>query len=138
VREKLSDVWFRVVVPIEAVGLFIGAALHLGISIGGINEPKIISATVVETVIGAGLAVAAYVYAGGHDSWPGFIIGAQILAMAGVLIGIAAINFGGGQSTLGNDIFHRVLLVTLGTGLVLAALESGVIRNREGAQGTMA
>jgi hypothetical protein len=137
-REKLSDIWFRAIVPIEAVSLFIGAALHRGLNIAGVGEAKVLPATIVESVIGTGLLIAAIAYYRRIESWTGFMIAAQVLAIAGVLLGIAATTFRDGGDALGNEIFHRGLLVTLGTGLVLAALRAGIIGGTGPAHSTRA
>lgn len=88
-REPNPDVrlaW-RILLPLEAASFFIGALLHSGISLGPLSEPRIVEATVVESLCGAGLAIAAWAQSVRHSSWRGITVGAQAFALGGVLLG---------------------------------------------------
>ncbi len=53
------------------------------------------------------------------QSWAGTgAVGAQAFALAGVLLGIVAISAGRGPHSEVNDTYHRLMVVTLATGLV--------------------
>ena len=98
----------------EAIIFLLAALLHLGIEFPpGFAEPQIIPATIDEGLCGIFLAVSAYaVLARRTRAWP-VAIGAHVFAVAGVLLGIAALALGAGPSTEANNIYHRVILVVL-------------------------
>src|SRR4051794_3208111 len=95
-----------VVTFLLAAALHRGARLALGPVI--IAEPRIVDATVVESVCALGLAVSAYAVLTRRSwAWPAALI-AHAVAAGGVLLGMAALAAGlGPQSTL-NYVYHRV------------------------------
>jgi hypothetical protein len=103
-----------------AAALHSGARLALGPVV--IAEPRIVDATVVESICALGLAVSACAVLTRRPwAWPAALI-AHAVAAAGVLLGMAALAAGlGPQSTL-NYFYHRVMLVLLVAGLVLLLL----------------
>jgi hypothetical protein len=104
----------------EAVTFLLAALLHLGIPVG-LSEPRIIPAAIVEGLCGLFLAVSTYaVFARTTWAW-GAALAANLFAIAGVLLGIAALALGAGPSTEGNTIYHRVILGVLIVVLVLLA-----------------
>ena len=119
-NETTSRRWPAVVTAIsvlivgEAITFLLAALLHLGIQFPpGFAEPQIIPATIVEGLCGIFLAVSAYaVLARRTWAWP-VAIAAHIFAVAGVLLGIAALALGAGPSTEANTIYHRVILAVL-------------------------
>jgi hypothetical protein len=102
----------------EAVTFLLAALLHLGIPLG-LSEPRIIPAAIVEGLCGLFLAVSAYAVAA-RTTWAwGTALAANLFAMAGVLLGITALNLGAGPSTEANTIYHWVILGVLIVVLVL-------------------
>jgi hypothetical protein len=109
----------RTLMTIEALTFFAGAVLHLGIPIPGLDEPRILPATVVEGLCGAALGAAALWYQRPGWGARGALV-AHAFAIGGVLLGMGALAAGRGPSTPLNTIYHRVILVALiATGLVV-------------------
>jgi hypothetical protein len=105
-----------------AVLFFVGAVLHIGVAIPlgpvVLIEPVILPATIVESLCGIGLAIAAYaIFTRKPWAWAAAVSG-HALALGGVLLGVTAITLTSGSSTPLNDTFHRVMIVLLTAGLV--------------------
>ena len=111
-----------VLIVVEAITFLLATLLHLGIQFPlGFSEPRIIPAAIVEGLCGILLAVSAFaVFARKTWAWWG-AIAAHAFAVAGVLLGIAALALGLGPSTEANTIYHRVILVVLVVVLALLA-----------------
>jgi hypothetical protein len=110
---------------VEASTFLTFALLHVGfqIPLGFVTlaEPPILPARIVETVCGLALAGAAFaVLLGSRWGWLS-AIGAHLLSVAGVLLGIVALNAGRGPRTVSNDVYHLSILSALAVGLVLLA-----------------
>jgi hypothetical protein len=110
---------------IYAVTFFLGALLHTGTRIplgfAVLAEPRIVPATVVESLCGIALAVGAYaVLSRNRWAWAA-AAASHASALTGVLIGTAAIAAGRGPHTVLNDTYHRVMVVVLLAGLVSLA-----------------
>jgi hypothetical protein len=96
----------------EAVTFLLAALVHLGIPLG-LSEPRIIPAAIVEGLCGLFLAVSTHaVFARARLAW-GVALAAHLVAVAGVLLGIASLALGAGPSTVPNTIYHRVILGVL-------------------------
>ena len=109
----------RALMTVEAITFFVGAVLHLGIPLFGLREPRILPAMLVETSCGVGLAVGAWWYSRSPRG-KGVAVAAHGLAIAGVLLGMAALAAGRGPSTPLNTTYHRTILIALiGTGLMV-------------------
>lgn len=121
-----------IVMVVEAATFFVGAYLHTGrrIDLGAaaLDEPRIIGATVVETICGVALLAGAGQLAASR-SGRGWAIGADGVAIGGVLLGMLTLAFDLGPRTRTNDVYHVVVLSTLLLGLVwliwLAGRERG-------------
>jgi hypothetical protein len=109
----------RVLMASEAMTFLVGAVLHLGIPVFGLTEPPIAPAALVEALCGAGLATAAWWYS--RVPWGTSVaLSAHALAVAGVLLGMAALAAGRGPSTPLNALYHRTILIALiGTAVML-------------------
>jgi hypothetical protein len=108
----------RVLMAVEAFTFLAGAILHLGIPVLGLEEPRIVPATIVEGLTGAFLAAAALWYL--RPGWGGrAALVALAVGAAGVLLGMGALAAGRGPGTPLNAMYHRVILVAL---LATAAL----------------
>jgi hypothetical protein len=119
-----------VVATVEAVSFLLGAVLHLGVRIplgfAVLAEPRVGPAVIVEGLCALVLAGSAYAVLT-HKSWAWpAAIGAQAVALAGVLLGMAAIAAGRGPHTVLNDTYHRVMVILLVAGLGL--LSTPVVR----------
>jgi hypothetical protein len=99
---------------------FFGALQHAGVPIGHFHEPRIVPATVVETICAAflvwgGVALLAYT----HAPWRNSLIG-NLVALAGVLLGMVALAAGRGPRTTSNDLYHRIMLILIAVSLYFA------------------
>ena len=121
----------RIAILLQALLVFdsgtflVAGLLHLGIRVAGIAEPPIADAATVEFIAGFALAVAA---AGGvaRTRWAWYAaLAGQALAAAGVSLGMAALAFGLGPTTMLNFVYHRVMLVLLIAGLAIVILPAG-------------
>jgi Kef-type K+ transport system membrane component KefB len=103
----------------NALLFFFGALQHAGVSIGYFHEPRIIPATIVESLCGLSLVwgVAALF---GHSpvEWRTAII-ANLVPLGGVLLGMAALAAGRGPRTASNDLYHHIMLALIVTALLL-------------------
>ena len=102
----------RVLIAVEAFTFFVGAALHLGVPVFGLDEPRILPAAIVEGLCGAILGASAIWYL--RPGWrERAALVALAVATAGVLLGIGALAAGRGPSTPLNTTYHRVILAAL-------------------------
>jgi hypothetical protein len=119
------------VLMISNAALFLfGAVQHAGIPIGRFHEPRIIPAAIVETICGLFLlwgSIALLRQVAGH--WNFALIG-NLVALAGVLLGMAALAAGRGPRTASNDLYHHIMLVLIGASLLILFLaRSALLRN---------
>ncbi|HYL37700.1 MAG TPA: hypothetical protein VEV17_17425 [Bryobacteraceae bacterium] len=105
---------------ISNAALFLfGAVQHAGVPMGRFHEPRIIPAAMVETLCGIALACgAAWMLADSKMGWRLALI-TNIVALAGVLLGIAALAAGAGPRTASNDLDHRVMLGLIGASILI-------------------
>ena len=105
-------------IPNAALFLF-GAVQHAGVPIGEFYEPRIIPAAIVETLCGLALACgAAWMSADSKMGWRLALI-TNFVALAGVLLGMAALAAGAGPRTASNDLYHRVMLALTGASILI-------------------
>ena len=114
---------------VYAATFFLGALLHLGVTIPlgfmVLDEPGILPATIVEGLCGLALAVAAFaVLTRRNGAWT-IALAAHAFALGGVLLGITALAVGAGPSTELNTIYHRVMVVGLVAVLALLLSSTG-------------
>ncbi len=96
-----------------------GALQHSGIALGRFHEPHILPAAVVETICGLFLAWGAVrVFASSTPRWQPPLI-ANLVAMGGVFLGMAALAAGRGPRTASNDLYHKIMLVLAGGCLLM-------------------
>jgi hypothetical protein len=102
-----------------------GAVQHAGLQIGVFREPRIIPAAIVESICGLSLLCgAAAVYGPSASKWRIALL-ANLIALAGVLLGMAALAVGAGPRTASNDIYHRIMLALIGGTLLLLFIRPG-------------
>jgi hypothetical protein len=103
----------------NAVLFCFGAVQHAGVTIGPFHEPRIIPAAIVETICTLALLLGAVaVLSQSINMWRTALI-TNLVALAGVLLGIAALAAGAGPRAASNDLYHRVMLVLIGASLVV-------------------
>lgn len=119
------------VIMISNATLFLfGAVQHAGIPVGRFHEPEIIPAAVVETICGLFLFWGGIVSFGHFSAhWKIALIG-NLVALGGVLLGMAALAAGRGPRTASNDLYHHIMLVLIGASLlILIFARSALQRN---------
>jgi len=103
----------------NALLFLFGAVQHAGVSIGPFYEPRIIPAAIVETICALSLLLGAAAVLGRVlNPWHGALI-TNLVALGGVLLGIAALAVGAGPRTASNDLYHRIMLALIGASLVI-------------------
>jgi 4-amino-4-deoxy-L-arabinose transferase-like glycosyltransferase len=101
---------------------FFGAVQHAGIAVGSFHEPLIIPAAIVETLCGLCLLCgAAALFRNSTTRWRTAVI-MNLVALGGVLLGIAALAAGAGPRTASNDLYHRIMLLLIGASLLILFL----------------
>lgn len=116
-------------IMISNAALFVfGAMQHVGISLGRFHEPQIIPAAIVETICAAFLLWGSIAIASRFSSaWTVALIG-NLVALAGVLLGMVALAAGRGPRTASNDLYHRIMLVLIAAGLRMLFFARAVLR----------
>jgi hypothetical protein len=115
----------------DAGVFFFGAVQHAGIAIGKFHEPYILPAAIVETICGTALVWGATaVLARSRRWWRAALLG-NLVALAGVLLGKAALAAGQGPRTTSNDLYHNIMLALIAVSvLVLVSARSAFLRHR--------
>jgi hypothetical protein len=106
----------------NAALFFFGALQHAGFAIGRFHEPRIVPATIVESLCGLSLVwgVTAVLFHA-HVEWRTALI-ANLIPLAGVFLGMAALAAGRGPRTASNDMYHHIMLVLIGASLLILIL----------------
>jgi hypothetical protein len=106
-----------VVSLLEGLTFFVMAVAHMGrpltAGFASLSEPRIVPATIVEAACGAVLLLAAFALFAARSWSRNMALAAHILAVCGVLLGMAALAAGRGPRTATNDIYHRLILFVL-------------------------
>src|SRR6266567_5682851 len=103
----------------NAALFFFGSVQHAGVAVGRFHEPLIIPAAIVEALCGLCLLWGAIaLFRSSRKRWRVALI-ANLVALGGVLLGIAALGAGAGPRTVSNDLYHRVMLALIGAGLLI-------------------
>lgn len=103
----------------------LGALQHAGVAIGPLREPVIIPASIVELLCAVALiwgVVAAWTRS--PKAWRATLIG-NVVAIAGVAIGMVALAAGAGPRTVSNDLYHRIMVALSATSLVILLVPAG-------------
>lgn len=99
-----------------------GAVQHIGMTIGRFHEPRIIPAAIVESICAISLAFGAAIVLRSPALSSGAPLIANLVALAGVLLGMAALAAGRGPRTASNDLYHHIMLVLIGVSLAILAV----------------
>ena len=101
------------------MALFVfGAIQHVGVEIGHFSEPVIVPAAIVESICALSLLWSLWaVYRESPAFWRIAFTG-NLIAFAGVLLGIVALAAGRGPRTVSNDNLHRAMLTLIGLSFV--------------------
>jgi hypothetical protein len=106
----------------NAALFFFGALQHAGISIGNFHEPKIIPAFIVETICGLFLLWGGVAIFDHLSSYWRIALTGNLVALAGVLLGVAALAMGRGLGPQAMDLYHRIMLGLIAVSLLLLFL----------------
>jgi hypothetical protein len=106
----------------NAALFFFGAVEHLGVTIGRLHEPHIIPAAIVESLCGISLVIGALFVV----RFPPIPLlpplAGNLIAIAGVVLGMAALAAGRGPRTASNDLYHHIMLLLAGLSLIVLFL----------------
>lgn len=103
---------------LNAALFLFGAVQHTGVSIGPFHEPRIIPAAIVETICAVSLLLGAAAILGQVlNAWRMALI-TNLVALGGVLLGVAALAAGAGPRTASNDLYHHIMLALIAASLV--------------------
>ena len=98
---------------------FFGGVQHAGIAVGRFHEPLIIPAAIVESVCGLCLLWGAIaLFRNSTRRWRIALI-TNLIALGGVLLGMAALAVGAGPRTASNDLYHRMMLILIGSVILI-------------------
>jgi len=112
----------EIVMTANAALFFFGAVQHAGIAIGPFREPRIIPASIVETLCGVSLLCGvAAILLHSRIEWRVALL-ANLFALSGVLLGIAALAAGAGPRTRSNDFYHGAMLLLICAALALLTI----------------
>jgi len=102
-----------------STALFVfGAIQHVGVEIGPFSEPVIVPAAIVESICAVSLFWGLWaMFRESPALWHIAFIG-NLVALAGVLLGIVALAAGRGPRTVSNDNLHRAMLTLIGLSFV--------------------
>jgi ascorbate-specific PTS system EIIC-type component UlaA len=102
-----------------------GSLQHAGVAFGSLSEPRIIPAAIVEGLCALALGWGAgAVFGDGLGGWRAALIG-NLIALGGVVLGIAALALGAGPRTASNDLYHRIMLGLIAASLLILFTRSG-------------
>jgi hypothetical protein len=111
-----------VVMISNTVLFFFAAVLHAGIALAALHEPRIIPATIVEVICGMSLGWGTLAVLNHWDSQWRFALIGNVVALGGVLLGVAALAAGKGPRTASNDLYHRLMLGLIAASLIILFL----------------
>lgn len=120
-----------VVMYANAALFFFGALQHAGISLASFHEPYILPAAIVETICGLALSAGATAALSGWRPFGMALLG-NAVALAGVLLGKAALAAGRGPRTASNDLYHNLMLILIGVSIVLLFLAQAAFHGHRG------
>lgn len=118
-----------IVMLANAVLFFFGAIQHVGLAFGSFHEPRIIPAAVVETICGIFLTWGAVIVLSRPVlGWSAPLI-SNLVALAGVCLGMVALALGRGPRTASNDLYHHIMLSLIGLSLLLLVIGKTAFRH---------
>jgi hypothetical protein len=101
-------------VVFAAVMFIIAALAHLQLTLSlGIAEPKIIPATIVESLCALFFIISAYrIFTHKESAWTATFF-AHAFAIAGIILGSISLAIGAGPRTKTNDLYHSIMLLLI-------------------------
>jgi hypothetical protein len=114
----------------NAAIFFFGGVQHAGITVGRFHEPVIVPAAIVEAVCGLCLFFGAVaLFRNSTWRWRIALI-TNLIALGGVLLGVAALAVGAGPRTASNDLYHRMMLILIGAVILILCFRRSNIEQR--------
>jgi hypothetical protein len=90
-----------------------GATQHVGVEIGPFSEPVIVPAAIVESICALSLLSGLWTVFRESPAFGRIAFIGNLVALAGVLLGIVALAAGRGPRTVSNDNLHRAMLTLI-------------------------
>jgi hypothetical protein len=103
----------------NAALFFFGAMQHAGVAVGPFHEPRILPAAVVETACGLALMYAAVALFQRRVTAHRVAVISNLVALAGVVLGMISLAMGAGPRTASNDLYHRLMLAAIAASFLL-------------------
>ena len=101
------------------MALFVfGEIQHAGFAIGRFHEPVIVPAAIVETICALSMFWGIWAVLRSSPDYWGIALASNLIALAGVLLGIVALAHGRGPRTASNDNLHRIMLTLIALSLI--------------------
>jgi hypothetical protein len=94
------------------------ATQHVGVEIGRYSEPMIVPAAIVESICALSLLWGLWAVFRDSPAFWRIAFTGNLVALAGVLLGIVALAAGRGPRTVSNDNLHRAMLTLIGLSFV--------------------
>jgi hypothetical protein len=107
-----------VLMGLNAALFVFGAIQHMGVPIGPFREPVIIPAAIVESVCALSLLWGLSALLRGTPAFQRVVLIGNLVACAGVLLGMVALAAGRGPRTVSNDNLHRAMLTLIALSLI--------------------
>lgn len=118
-----------IVMLANAALFFFGAIQHIGVALGPFHEPRIVPAAIVESICGISLSLGAAMVLGRTElGWTAPLI-SNLIALAGVCLGMVALAHGRGPRTASNDLYHHIMLGLIGASLLLLLIGKTALRH---------
>jgi hypothetical protein len=105
-----------------------GAVQHAGFSVASFHEPRIVPASIVETICALFLLRGSVAIFGHFPRRWRIALIANLVALAGVLLGMAALAAGRGPRTTSNDLYHHIMLALIGASLLILFLARSALQ----------
>jgi hypothetical protein len=107
-----------VLMGLNAALFVFGAIQHVGVEIGPFREPVIIPAAIVESVCALSLLWGLSALLRAAPAFERVALIGNLVACAGVLLGMVALAAGRGPRTVSNDNLHRAMLTLIALSLI--------------------
>jgi hypothetical protein len=102
-----------------------GALQHAGVTFGPLHEPVIIPASIVELICAVALTWGAVAILRRSPKASRAALTGNVVAIAGVAIGMVALAAGAGPRTASNDFYHMIMLALAAISLVILFIPAG-------------
>ena len=126
----MKTVLVLLIMIVNATLFVFGAVQHVGVAIGAFHEPHIIPAAIVETICALALLCGAIALLGQFRAGWGVALTGNLIALAGVVLGMVALAMGRGPRTASNDLYHRIMLVLIAAALIILLAAKSALQRK--------